>query len=91
MAGGARVTRLHPTPFAAGEEVAAHVHKVVGVAVAKMQAQGLLTCRPLAIATKRAVRHGALPHLLGGEVSCPQLPRLAHGLADGSETLRAAW
>ena len=80
MACGARVASLHPTPLAAGEEVAAHTHQVVGVAVAEVQAQGLFTRRPLPLATERAVRHGALPHALGGEVACPEGPGLAHGL-----------
>ena len=49
--------------------------------VAEVQAQGLLTRRPLALTTKRAVWHGALPHPLDREVECPQHPRLAHWLA----------
>ena len=28
-----------------------------------------------------AIRHGALPHALGGEGACPEGPGLAHGLA----------
>ena len=81
MAGGVRVACLHPASLAAREEVASHAHKIVGVAVAKVQAQGLLTRRSLPLAAKRAVQHGALTHPLGGEVARPQRPGLAHGLA----------
>ena len=81
MAGGARAPGLNPTPFATGEEVAAHPHQVVGVAVAEVQAQVLLTRRPLPLAAKRAARYRALPHPLSGEVACPQRPGLAFCLA----------